>query len=457
MEEHPTEAKRVVNKGLQAMHARDAARKARDLTRRKGALTSGTLPGKLADCRSRDTGATELFIVEGDSAGGSAKQGRDSLTQAILPIRGKILNVEKARLDRVLNSNEIQTIISALGCGVGEDEIDLSRLRYGKVIIMADADVDGSHIRTLLLTFFYRHMRLLVDSGRIFVAQPPLYLVKRKKRYQYVLEEQKMRNTLVELGLDGTALQVRDVQGKTAEVAHKLGGDELRELVGILEQLSEKIHILERRGLDFEELMAHREDGKLPTHWLVVDGEDYFLHSEEAYNRLIDRFKDAVVDEDEENGGNGDADRHRIQQRSELHEVRDIEKLTGELKARSMSIEDYFATREEDVTGEKPPAKYVLVNEEHTVELDNLSGVAPGVREIGSKGIELKRYKGLGEMNAQELWETTMDPQRRKLRRVTAEEAEEAERLFSLLMGENVEQRRGFIEEHALEVKNLDV
>ncbi|MGC9454266.1 MAG: DNA topoisomerase (ATP-hydrolyzing) subunit B [Phycisphaerae bacterium] len=458
LEEHPTEAKRVVNKALQAMYARDAARKARDLTRRKGALSSGTLPGKLADCRSRNVDDTELFIVEGDSAGGSAKQGRDSLIQAILPIRGKILNVEKARLDRVLNSNEIQTLISALGCGIGEDEIDLSRLRYGKVIIMADADVDGSHIRTLLLTFFYRHMKLLVDSGHVYVAQPPLYLVKRKKRYQYVLEERKMRDTLVELGLDGTVLQVRDVQDKQAEVVEEFGGEDLRALVDILEQLAERIRIIERRGLDFEDLMNHRREGKLPTHWLVVDGKDYFLHSEQEYNRLIDEFKDAVVEEDEEDAGHEGAETgHRIQQRAELHEVRDVEKLIEELKSRSISIEDYFVMREEDITGEKPPAKYVLVNEGELLELDNLSQIAPGVREIGSRGIEIKRYKGLGEMNAQELWETTMDPQRRKLRRVTAEEAEEAERLFSLLMGENVEQRRNFIEEHALEVKNLDV
>ncbi len=482
LEEHPTDAKRVVNKALQAMQAREAARKARDLTRRKGALSSGSLPGKLADCRSKDVHSTELFLVEGDSAGGPAKQGRDSATQAILPLRGKILNVEKARLDKILNFNEIQTIISALGCGIGNDDFDLTKLRYGKVIIMTDADVDGSHIRTLLLTFFYRHMKPLIANGHVFVAQPPLYLVSRKKRKEYVLDERQMRKTLTDLGLDGTSLEVRNVK-KKGEVLRRYSGAKLAELVELLEQLAERVHIVERRGLSFKELMANRKDGKLPTHWVVLDNTNVFLHSGREYDNFISQYEEVEDDEPAEeeastngngkarngkngNGKNGNGKNgngkvevavQRIQKRAELHEVKEIDSLISKLRTREIPIEDYFLRREESVTGELSPAKYVLAGEDDHLDLDNVADIAPGVRKIGSKGIETKRFKGLGEMNADQLWETTMDPERRVLLRVKAEEAEEAERMFSLLMGDNVELRRGFIEEHALEVKNLDV
>ena len=482
MEEHPADAKRIVNKGVQAMQAREAARKARDLTRRKGALSSGSLPGKLADCRSKDVESTELFLVEGDSAGGPAKQGRNSLTQAILPLRGKILNVEKARLDKILNFNEIQTIISALGCGIGNDDFDLTKLRYGKVIIMTDADVDGSHIRTLLLTFFYRHMKPLIANGHVFVAQPPLYLVSRKKRKEYVLDERQMRKTLTDLGLDGTSLEVRNVK-KKGEVLRRYSGAKLAELVELLEQLAERVHIVERRGLSFKELMANRKDGKLPTHWVVLDNTNVFLHSGREYDNFISQYEEVEDDEPAEeeastngngkarngkngNGKNGNGKNgngkveiavQRIQKRAELHEVKEIDSLISKLRTREIPIEDYFLRREESVTGELSPAKYVLAGEDDHLDLDNVADIAPGVRKIGSKGIETKRFKGLGEMNAEQLWETTMDPERRVLLRVKADEAEEAERMFSLLMGDNVELRRGFIEEHALEVKNLDV
>jgi len=460
MEEHPTEAKRVINKGVQAMQAREAARKARDLTRRKGALSSGSLPGKLADCRSRDVATTELFLVEGDSAGGPAKQGRNSLTQAILPLKGKILNVEKSRLDKILNHDEIQTIISALGCGIGNDEFDLTKLRYGKVIIMTDADVDGSHIRTLVLTFFFRHMKPLITDGRVFIAQPPLYLVTRKKHKEYVLDERQMRTSLTKLGLDGTSLQIRDTSGKKLEIAAEFRGAKLRELVEILEQLGDRIRILERRGLDFDSLMTNRKNGKLPSRWIIVDGANVFCHSQKEYEQFLTANEDAVLEDEGNGNGNGNgstAKTKHIQKRAELHEVKDIEKLISKLKSRGVSIEDYNARREESVTGEKAPAKYVLVNEDDTIELDNVSQIAPGIRKVGSKGIEIKRFKGLGEMNADQLWETTMDPERRLLLRVRAEEAEEAERMFSLLMGSDVDSRRNFIEEHALEVKNLDI
>ena len=457
LEEHPQDARRLVTKGLQAMQAREAARKARDLTRRKGALSSGSLPGKLADCRSKDVETTEVFLVEGDSAGGSAKQGRDSATQAILPLRGKILNVERARLDKILNFREIQTIISALGCGIGDDEFDLSRLRYGKVIIMTDADVDGSHIRTLLLTFFFRHMKPLILAGRIYLAQPPLFLVARKRKKTYVQDEGEMRRTLTELGLDGTALEIRETSGRgPAEVIERFTGAKLIELVEILRELGDKIHIIERRGLSFADVMVNRSDSKLPTHWIVLDGRDIFSHSAAEYNRILTE-NEAQVDEEDGDNGNPGASGPRIQKRAELHEVRDIEKIISKLRHRGVSIEDYFLRREEMVTGEKAPAKYVLINENEQTDLDSIADIEPGIRKIGGKGIEIKRFKGLGEMNDIELWETTMDPQRRTLLRVLAEEAEEAERMFSLLMGDNVERRRNFIEEHALEVKNIDV
>ncbi len=458
LEEHPTEARRIVNKGLQAMQARDAARKARDLTRRKGVLSSGSLPGKLADCRSKDRDTTELFLVEGDSAGGPAKQGRDAATQAILPIQGKILNVEKARLDKILNFKEIQTIISALGCGIGEDEFDISKLRYGKVIIMTDADVDGSHIRTLLLTFFYRHMKPLVTNGHVFIAQPPLYLVSRKRHKEYVLDERQMRKSLIKLGLDGTELQIRDLTTKTGKNHLSFSGPKLSELIQILEGLAEKIHLVERRGLAFRELMNHRKNGKLPTHWIVLNGRNVFCHSPAEYQKALTEHQDQLLDDDNPaNGPDNAPDDERIQKRSELHEVKHITALFDKLQQRGFTMEDFFLKREELVTGEKSPAKYVLVNDTGELELDNTSEIAPAVRQIGSKGIDIRRFKGLGEMNADELWETTMDPQRRVLLRVRTEDAEEAERLFSLLMGDNVERRRNFIEDHALEVKNLDV
>jgi DNA gyrase subunit B len=462
LEENPADAKRLITKCRQAMQAREAARRARDLTRRKGVLSSGSLPGKLADCRSKDVASTELFLVEGDSAGGPAKQGRDSATQAILPLKGKIINVEKARLDKILNFNEIQTIISALGCGIGEDEFDYSKLRYGKIIIMTDADVDGSHIRTLLLTFFFRYMKPLIAHGHVFIAQPPLYLVTRRKKKKYVLDEREMRSTLVDLGADGTSLQIRDLSDVEPKVVREYAGDKLKAVLELLDQLNDKIRILDRRGLDFEQLMDCRResDGKLPSHWVLVDGKNRFCYSQQEYEAILTENTEAEVADEEENGnanGNGQGQTGRIQKRAELHEVKEIGAIAAKLADKGLPLDDYFLRREESVSGEKPPAKYLLVNEGEVTELDNIAEIGPGVRQVGSKGIEIKRFKGLGEMNDDELWETTMDPERRMILRVRAEEAEEAERMFSLLMGSDVEKRREFIEENALNVKNLDV
>ena len=492
LEEHPGDAKRVAQKAISAQQARDAARKARELARRKGALSSGGLPGKLADCRSKDVASTELFLVEGDSAGGPAKQGRDSYTQAILPLRGKILNVEKARLDKVLGHEEIQHIASALDCGIGNDNVDATKCRYGKVIIMTDADVDGSHIRTLLLTFFYRHMRPLMDAGRIFIAQPPLYLITRKQHKEYVLNEAMMRKALVSLGLDGAALQVRQLKGGKPRIVAEYKGKELREVIDLLEELGDKVRVVERRGLDFADLLAHRDDkGRLPTYWLFVDGKNIFCHSPESFEQYLLQYEPPIEESLEEeapgatngaqpeqapakNGKNGHKNGNgkkngkpakpgngheplRLERKAELHEVKDIERLVAELARRKLEMDDYYLVREESVTGEKEPAKFVLVNEDEALEMDNVSGIAVGVRELGSRGMEIKRFKGLGEMNADQLWETTMDRNRRVLLQIHVEDAEQAERIFSILMGDNVELRRDFIESHALEVKNLDV
>ncbi len=478
LEENPREAKIIVEKGLLAAEAREAARKARELTRRKNSLEGGGLPGKLADCRSKSNEDTELFLVEGDSAGGSAKQGRDSNVQAILALKGKILNVEKANLVKMLNHEEIRTIISALGCGIRE-EFDLEKRRYGKIIIMTDADVDGSHIRTLLLTFFFRHMQELIKAGRIYVAQPPLYKITRKKKVEYVLNERVMRQTLTDLGLENTHLAIRDAD--TGAEARRLVGEELRRVVELLSKLEELITVVRRRGIDFADFLAKRDNaGRLPLYRVVVEGEEQFFHSVEDRDTFL-RDEDLVVADPEmetvqqpgadgNTNGNGNASTNgngrapgkspaerRLQKNQELHEVKELEKLFVQLEQYGLSIDDYFLTQEESVSGEKLRTKYALVNDDKTHEVAGVSQILTQVLAVGKQGIEVKRFKGLGEMNAEELWETTLDRSKRVLLRVTLQEAAEAERMFSVLMGEDVERRRQFIEEHALEVKNLDV
>jgi DNA gyrase subunit B len=465
LEENPKDAKVIFEKGIMAAEAREAARKARELTRRKNSLEGTSLPGKLADCRSKSNEDTEIFLVEGDSAGGSAKQGRDSNVQAILALRGKLLNVEKANLVKMLGHEEIRTIISALGCGI-RDDFNLEKRRYGKIIIMTDADVDGSHIRTLLLTFFFRHMQELVRAGRIYVAQPPLYLVTRRKKEEYVLNEGAMRQIYIDLGLDGTSLVVRDAD--TGLDQRTMTGDELRTVVELLTKLEEIVKIITRRGIDFADLLDKREEtGKLPYHQLLADGVQRLLTTDEwkdlqlSHQLVLGQATAAPAPVPT----NGDAttvpadDRpvYRIQKSSELHEVKDLEKLFTDLAQYGLMIDDYFLTQEESVAGEKLRTKYALASEEKTYEVAGVGQLLTQVLTIGKQGIEVKRFKGLGEMNAEQLWETTLDRTKRVLLRVTLHEAAEAERMFSILMGENVEQRRQFIEDHALEVKNLDV
>ncbi|HET6249985.1 MAG TPA: DNA gyrase subunit B [Tepidisphaeraceae bacterium] len=478
LEEHPKEAKSIFEKGMLAAEAREAARRARELTRRKNTLEGGSLPGKLADCRSRSNEDTELFLVEGDSAGGSAKQGRDSNVQAILALRGKLLNVEKANLVKMLGHEEIRTIISALGCGIRED-FNLEKRRYGKLIIMTDADVDGSHIRTLLLTFFFRHMPELIRAGRVYVAQPPLYQVTRRKHVEYVLNEKRYREVLTERGLDSTVLVIRDDNDLETR---RLGGPELRKLIDALSKLEELVTVVQRRGIDFADFLGQRDAaGHLPAYRVVVDGkEHYFRTAAERsefllQNNLLEVQPTAtaelaplpvdgqpVVPPAATNGktsSNGKADdrARRLQKNHELHEVKELERLFAQLIDFGLSIDDYYLTQEESVSGEKLATRYALVSEETTHDVAGVSQILPEVLKIAKRGMEVKRFKGLGEMNAEQLWETTLDPTVRTLMRVTLSEASEAERLFSILMGEDVERRRQFIEDHALEVKNLDV
>jgi DNA gyrase subunit B len=467
LEEHPGDAKRICLKGIMAAQAREAARKARELTRRKGALDGGGLPGKLYDCTSRDVAKSEIYLVEGDSAGGSAKAGRDYKHQAILPLKGKILNVEKARLDKILGFEEIRIIIQALNCGIGEDEFDISKLRYGRIIIMTDADVDGSHIRTLLLTFFFRQMPELVRQNRIFIAQPPLFQVTRKKKSQYVLNEAALRQMLGKLGLDGLTLRVFDDEH---QLTHTIEDDQLNNVFRLLEKMSDLISIVERRGIDFTEFLLLRENdpegnGRLPHIRLQIKGDlDRYFWSEQQEDAFREEHNLVEVDPEMDSviGEAQDDTAQRQVSRREMHEVKELERIFADLKQYGLHIDDYDLVQEESPGGELLPTRFEL----HTTDgkgnttitqVPNIAKLVAAIYDIGKHEIEIKRFKGLGEMDADQLWETTMDPAKRVLRRVTWDAASKAEQLFSILMGEEVEPRRKYIEEHALEVKNLDV
>ena len=505
LEEHPQEAKRVCLKGIVAAQAREAARKARELTRRKSALESGSMPHKLRDCKTRVVEESELFIVEGDSAGGSATQGRDVETQAILPLKGKILNVEKARIDRMLDSEEIRTLIGALRVGIGQ-ELDLAKLRYGKIIIMTDADVDGSHIRTLLLTFFFRQMPELIRRGHIFIAQPPLYQIARgggrSKKISYVLNDRVLDDALMSMGLEHAALAVREVSvsGEArfdVREMRRLEGNQLRRGLHLLRRMMELVEIAERRGVRFKDLLAARADDpdgrrRLPTHRVVWRGGAAWGWSEAQALAVLTQKGLRLADAHAPSGaGAAEAAAAEATVR-ELHENRELERLFAEMEGLGLPVtaETYAGEFREAVTGERIPAPFAWVlsdvasepaapahgssngeaeseepsesvhatnSNSRVVEAANLPGVLAGLREIGRRGMETKRFKGLGEMDAQQLWDTTMDPTRRTMLRVTWDMGSNADALFSVLMGEEVEPRRKYIEDHALEVRNLDV
>jgi DNA gyrase subunit B len=461
LEQHPSDARDICLKAALAAQAREAARRARELIKRKSALDSGGMPQKLADCVTRDVERSELFIVEGDSAGGSAKGGRDHETQAILPLRGKILNVEKARIDKVLAFEEIRVLIQALQCGIGED-FDIARLRYGRIIILTDADVDGSHIRTLLLTFFFRQMPELVRQGKVYVAQPPLYQVTRNKKSRYVLNDQGLSDVLAELARASAALLIRDEHGHDRR---RIAGAELSRLTGVLNRLQDLVRVAERRGNPFTQLLESRDrdpDGerRLPSHQLRWSGGEALCWSEEEAQDLIETH--GLILDDLEATATGNGDRSKVATLRELHENRELVKIFERLGEFDIDIDDWSLVQEESVAGEKLPTRYAWIVDPNSdtpdvLDVPNIPGILAGLHDIGRRGIEVKRFKGLGEMNPDQLWDTTMDPARRTLLRVTWDTASEADQLFATLMGEDVESRRAYIEEHALEVKNLDI
>src|SRR5687768_13313596 len=453
----PSVAKKVIDKALLAARAREAARKARE-TVRKGALTGGGLPGKLADCSDRDPANTEIYIVEGDSAGGSAKQGRDRKFQAILPIRGKLINVEKARLDKVLQNNEIRTMITAIGTGIGDGEgegaFNLEKLRYHKIIIMTDADVDGSHIRTLLLTFFYRQMPMLIKGGYVYIAQPPLYKITRKKRVDYVEDDAQLNKILIQLGTE-------EVRLRNLADDKELTENQLAEILELLESLNKYANALRRHGGDFADYIDHRDkqSNSLPRHLVKVrQGNDETVHYFSTEEQLAQFGRDnpdlGLFGEESdttllERTRNGHTRRAR---HVELHESKTIEELLEKLEHKGLKVEHYAAQDSPlfeliEGEGEKQVVKPLFAIPE----------ILTGVLEVGKRGLQIKRFKGLGEMNAKELFETTMNPAKRKLLRIDLTDAVEAEEMFTKLMGERVEPRRQFIEDNALNVRNLDV
>ena len=449
---NPSVAKKIIDKGLTAARAREAARKARE-TVRKSAMAGGGLPGKLADCSDRDPANTELYIVEGDSAGGSAKQGRDRKFQAILPLRGKLINVEKARLNKVLENKEIRTMITAVGTGIGDGEgegaFDLDKLRYHKVIIMTDADVDGGHIRTLLLTFFYRQMPELVKQGFVFIAQPPLYQISRKKRVEYVQDDNALNKILVELGAEDVSLKIG--------AKKKLNNKQLDEILDLLEDLDRYARSIERHGGEFNEYIEQRKkSGELPVHLVKVrDGNEeevHYFHSDKELAKFSKKNADLNLFEEEEatatTAKNGNTRRGL---HVELHESKPVQELLGKLSRKGLPVEHYAAQ-------DKP--LYELVEgdgEGRTHPLFSVSEILSTVKEIGKRGIQIKRFKGLGEMNPKELFDTTMNPETRKLLRIELTDAVEAEDMFTKLMGDEVAPRRQFIEDNALNVRNLDI
>ncbi len=432
-EENPSVANKIIDKVIVASRAREAARKARELTRRKGALEGAGLPGKLADCSERDPALCELYIVEGDSAGGSAKQGRDRRFQAILPIKGKILNVEKARLDKILSNEEIRTIITALGTGVGE-EFDLAKLRYHKLILMADADIDGSHIRTLLLTLLYRQMPKLVEGGFVYIAQPPLFKIKRGQREEYIQTEQQMNELLLELGREGHRfIRLKDKQVFT--------DNQFENLLHLLVELDKLGKNLEKKGVEFVKYLdfRHPKTKKMPIYRVKVEGKDHFLYSDKELANFTEKEDKKEEELD----------------LLELFEAQEVEQIVSKIEKLGLDIATYSSDKEAEAKKLKP--HYRITNEKEQKDLFALREALAFIKETATKGMHIQRYKGLGEMNPRQLWDTTMDPEKRTVLKVTLEDAVEVDKMFTVLMGDQVEPRREFIENYAHQVKNLDI
>ena len=455
-ETNPSIAKKIIDKCVMAARARDAARKARE-TVRKTVLSAGGLPGKLADCSEKDPSLCELYIVEGDSAGGSAKMGRDRKYQAILPIRGKLLNVEKARLDKVLNNNEIRTIITACGTGIGESgegAFDVTKARYHKVVIMTDADVDGSHIRTLLLTFFFRQMRGLIENGYVYIAHPPLYRIKRKKREQYVMNDAEMNKILLTLGSeDVTLTRVRD--------NFEFPPQKVDKLVEMLSRLETLGHGITRYACSLSTYLDTNRDGKLPKYIARVrtgnkEEFKYIFDEDERskffveYGNSEDIFEGNTIREVVDELGN------KVQQRInvyEIYEAHQIEKILAEFAKVGLVVQSFTPTEE---------LRYILTenlgaDKKNEYKLYSILELVSKIRELGRRGLSIQRYKGLGEMNAKQLYETTMDPNKRSFLKVSIDDAAEADATFSMLMGEDVPIRRAFIEDNALNASYLDI
>ncbi len=451
-EENPKTARAICEKCMGAAVAREAARKARDLTRRKGALEGGGLPGKLADCQEREAAKCELFLVEGDSAGGSAKQGRDRVFQAILPLRGKILNVEKAPLVRILSSDTVRDLIAAVGTGVGEGEggFDISKLRYHKIILMADADVDGQHISTLLLTFFYRQLKPLIDGGHVYLAQPPLYKVKKGKVEQYLQTEDQMQQWLMKEGL--ATVTVTDTKKEKA-----LTADELRDLLKVLRDVEDTLAKLEVKNITLADFMAFLKEGRVPVYRIPLKSGGFkYFYTEPEYRAYEEQYIQEKREELAADGVDAEAiaDSALVPEHQSLFEF-------GKLLAAEKKMETFGFNFGQYplITNEKERVSplFKVNNGKADVLVYSLAELLKAVKEAATAGASIQRYKGLGEMNPEQLWETTMDPSKRKLIQVKINDATDTEQAFTMLMGDRVEPRRDFIYSHALEVKNLDI
>ncbi len=461
MEENPKAAKAIVRKGLLAAEAREAARKAKDQLRsRKNALGGGGLPGKLRDCISKNMEECEVYLVEGDSAGGSAEGGRMREYQAILPLRGKIINAYKSREAKVLENNEVQSMIQAIGTGIGADQ-DLTKRRYNKVIIMTDADVDGSHIRTLLLCFFYRQMYELVAKGHVYVAQPPLFRVQHGKSRYYVQSEEEMKSQLLDRGLKDTTFESDD--------GRKIEGEDMAKLCLTLASMEDAILALERRGVSLR-AHANRIDpvtNKLPPLMLTYGNAEHWFFDEEAVEKHLNE-NNLTLDNEHDEDGDGEISAEEaaaaseeaekesktVAHLAELHEVRTINAGIKDMIPLGFTIDDMIPV---DRTGSTTPRFELIRGDDNRRSVEDLRGLLPEVRAAGEKGLTVTRFKGLGEMNAEELRETTLDPANRTLVKVNLTDAGAADEMFRLLMGDKVEPRREFIEKHALDVRNLDV